>query len=541
MARKVSVAIVGAGFGGVATAVRLEQQGQDDIVILERGERIGGVWRANVYPGIACDVPSHLYSLSFAPNPDWSERFSPGGEIHAYLEGVADRFGVTPHIRFNADVERATFDEGRGRWRLEVANGEDVEAEVLITACGQLPGRRSPPCPGLDRFKGPMFHSAHWDAIRPGREARRGDRHRRERDPVRPADRPQGRADDDLPAFRAVGARKDGPRVPRAREAPPPALPVLPSSGDGGGGCGSRRSCPIFARPESPAGRATRRSTRTMSQVNRFMQLRGDRRLWKATTPDSPVGCKRVLITSDWFPTLRRDNVELVTGAITEVAEDGVSTATAVHPADAIVFGTASRRPSSSHRWRSRAAGASARRGRWARGAEAYLGIAVPGFPNMFLLYGPNTNHGAGSAVDVLETQANYAAQAVGLLARGGRAARGAPGGPRRVRARDGRAAGRQRLAGLLELVRQRGGTRHKQLARLALRVQAPHAEGRPVGLLETSGSCTPPAGTGRPGRRPSRPRRRRALRGRSTLEAQSRAPAGCPSTSRGRQSSARR
>src|SRR5688572_7442325 len=163
MARKVSVAIVGAGFGGVATAVRLKQKGQDDLVILERGDRIGGVWRANTYPGIACDVPSHLYSLSFAPNPDWSQRFSPGDEIQAYLARVADRFGVTPHIRLNADVERATFDEERGRWRLEVADGEDVEAEVLITACGQLCRPSIPPVKGLDRFKGPMFHSAHWD------------------------------------------------------------------------------------------------------------------------------------------------------------------------------------------------------------------------------------------------------------------------------------------------------------------------------------------------------------------------------------------
>src|SRR5688500_20372972 len=129
MARTVSVAIVGAGFGGVATAIRLKQQGQHDFVLLERAERIGGVWCANVYPGIACDVPSHLYSLSFAPNPDWSKRFSPGSEIRAYLQDVADRFGVTPLIRFNADVERATFDDGPGRWRLEVANGDDVAAE----------------------------------------------------------------------------------------------------------------------------------------------------------------------------------------------------------------------------------------------------------------------------------------------------------------------------------------------------------------------------------------------------------------------------
>src|ERR671915_228108 len=132
------IAIIGAGFSGLGTAIRLRQQGIEDFVVLERHDDVGGTWWANTYPGIACDVPSHLYSLSFAPNPDWSKRFSPGHEIRAYLQSVADRFGITPLIRFNADVERATFDEATGRWRLEVANGEDVEAEVLITACGQL-------------------------------------------------------------------------------------------------------------------------------------------------------------------------------------------------------------------------------------------------------------------------------------------------------------------------------------------------------------------------------------------------------------------
>ena len=422
MARKVSVAIVGAGFGGVAAAVKLKQQGQDDIVVLERGDRIGGVWRANVYPGIACDVPSHLYSLSFAPNPDWSKRFSPGSEIRAYLRGVADRFGITPLIRFNADVERATFDAEAGRWRLEVANGEDVEAEVLITACGQLTRAAIPGVSGLDRFKGPMFHSAHWDesfdpagkrvaVIGTGASAIQ----------FVPAIAPKvahmtifqrsapwvlGKTDRDYPE-----------RVKRLHR----RFPLLPRLWRRGWQLVFETLVPVFTRPDSPAGRLNKALYRTLSQANRFVQLRGDRRLWKATTPDSPIGCKRILVTSNWFPTLRRENVDLVTDAVAEVTEDGVMDSHGrVHPADAIVFGTGFSTTEFLAPMEVRGRdGMRLAEDAWAHGGEAYLGITVTGFPNMFLLYGPNTNHGTGSAVEMLEMAATYAVQAVGLIADG--------------------------------------------------------------------------------------------------------------------------
>jgi len=422
MARKVSVAIVGAGFGGVAAAVKLKQQGQDDIVILERGNRIGGVWRANVYPGIACDVPSHLYSLSFAPNPDWSKRFSPGSEIRAYLHSVADRFGITPLIRFNADVERATFDEAAGRWRLEVANGDDVEAEVLITACGQLTRASIPDVPGLDRFKGPMFHSAHWDeqfdptgkrvaVIGTGASAIQ----------FVPAIAPKvahmtifqrsapwvlGKTDRDYPD-----------RVKRLHR----RFPILPRMWRRGWQLLFETLVPVFTRPESLAGRVDKVLYTALSQTNRFLQLRGDRRLWKATTPDTPVGCKRILITADWYPTMRRENVELVDGGITEVTEDGVVDAEGrAHPADAIVFGTGFKTteflaPMEVHG----RDGVRLNEDAWAHGGEAYLGMTVAGFPNMFLLYGPNTNHGTGSAVEMLEMEADYVVKAIGLIANG--------------------------------------------------------------------------------------------------------------------------
>src|SRR5688572_14245483 len=383
MARKVSVAIVGAGFGGVAAAVKLKGQGQDDIVILERGDRIGGVWRANVYPGIACDVPSHLYSLSFAPNPDWSKRFSPGDEIQAYLAGVADRFGITPHIRFNADVERASFDEQAGRWRLEVANGENVDAEVLITACGQLCRPQIPPVKGLDRFKGPMFHSAHWDpefdpagkrvaVIGTGASAiqfvpRIADRVSQMTIFQRSAPWVLGKMDREYPE-----------RVKRLHR----RFSLLPKLWRKGWALWFESLVPVFTQPDSPAGRINTAIYKPLSQINRFVQLRGDRRLWKATTPDSPVGCKRILITSDWFPTLRRKNVELVTGPIAEVTEGAVVDERGVsHPADAIIFGTGFM--TTEFLAPMQVVGREGRRlaeDAWAYGAEAYLGIAVPGF-----------------------------------------------------------------------------------------------------------------------------------------------------------------
>jgi cation diffusion facilitator CzcD-associated flavoprotein CzcO len=159
---RVRVAIIGAGFAGLGAAIRLKQTGEDDFVVLERGHAVGGTWRDNTYPGAACDVPSHLYSYSFAPNPDWSRTFSPQAEIQAYLERCADDFGVRPHLRLGADVRSATWDDAARRWVIETSSGT-VEAAVLIGAFGALSEPVIPPVPGLGRFAGEVFHSARWD------------------------------------------------------------------------------------------------------------------------------------------------------------------------------------------------------------------------------------------------------------------------------------------------------------------------------------------------------------------------------------------
>ena len=420
MARKVSVAIVGAGFGGVAAAGKLTQQGPEALVILERGDRIGGVWRANTYPGIACDVPSHLYSLSFAPNPNWSRRFSPGNEIQAYLEDVTRRFGVIDHVRFNQDVTRATWRDGR--WHLEVADGEDVEAEVLITACGQLTRAAIPPLEGLDRFRGAMFHSAHWDpefdprgkriaVVGTGASA------------IQFAPRIAPEAEHltvfqrSAPWILGKADREYPERVRRLHR----RFPLLPRLWRRGWWLWFESLVPLFVAPNGRAARVMTPLYKGLSHLNRFIQLRGNRELMRKTKPDYPVGCKRILITADWFPMLRRPNVDLVTERIREVTEDAVVTDDGKRvPVDAIVFGTGF--TATEFLAPMQVVGRDGRdlaRNAWARGAEAYLGITVAGFPNMFLLYGPNTNHGTGSAVELLEMQAAYAAKAVRVLASG--------------------------------------------------------------------------------------------------------------------------
>jgi cation diffusion facilitator CzcD-associated flavoprotein CzcO len=419
--RKVSTAIVGAGFGGIAAATNLRRQGQDDIVILERGDSIGGVWRANTYPGLACDVPSHLYSLSFAPNPRWSHRFSPGPEIQSYLQDVARRFDVERHVRLNSDVIRAEWDDAEGRWRLELGDGEQVEAEVLITACGQLCRPSIPDIPGLGEFKGRAFHSAHWpenDMLDGRRVAVIGT---------------GASAIQFVPAIAphvehtTVFQRTPGWVIPKQNKPYTERtkriyerLPWLQKAAREAMWMSMEATVPVFTRRPRWAAKAAKIPFLAMSELQRRSQLRGDPELLAATKPDFPLGCKRLLLTSEWYPTLRRDNVELVSPCPTEIVSDGVIGHDGKHyEVDTIVYGTGFTATEFLAPMEVRGRGGLELTDFWRDGAEAYFGITVPGFPNMFLLYGPNTNHGTGSALDLIETQANYACDAVRMIAGG--------------------------------------------------------------------------------------------------------------------------
>ncbi|ORA54480.1 flavin-containing monooxygenase [Mycobacteroides franklinii] len=412
-----SVAIIGAGFSGMAAAIQLIAAGHD-VTIYERSHDVGGVWRENTYPGAACDVPSAYYCFSFDPNPRWSRRYAPQPEILDYLRAAADKYGVRQRIRFNTSVVAASFDIGTNRWCLETSRGDQFWADVLVPAVGQLSQPAVPAIPGRDCFAGPSFHSAQWD----GSVSLFGRR----------------------VAVIGTGAS--------SIQLVPEIAPIVGSL------TVFQRSAPhIVPRPDSrltrlhhllasrlPATLRAQRLTwlaltegftgvlhyspllsRAMTGLSRrFMryQTRGDAELFEKVWPDYPLGCKRVLFSNAYLPALRRENVTLVTDSIVEITPNGVLSDTGEHhDADVIIYGTGFAAGGFLDHVTITGLDGATLRERWSQGARAYLGMAVPGFPNMFLMYGPNTNLGSGSIVAMLECQAVYIRQAVAAL-RGGTA-----------------------------------------------------------------------------------------------------------------------
>lgn len=422
MSPKPSVAIIGAGFGGLAAAVEARRAGIEDIVILDRAEEVGGVWQANTYPGAACDVPSHLYSLSFAPNPRWSRRFSPQGEIREYLEHVARDFGLEPLLRLGQDVTRATWDEDTRRWHLEVEGGPDVEADVLVPACGQLTRPSVPDLPGMESFTGDAFHSAWWDheldlsgrriaVVGTGASAIQfvpAIADEVEHLTVFQRSAPWTLPKPDV-AYRG-GAQRLYERAPAVQRAVRSAWRDF-----------AETLAPLFTGRPALVARTSAAVVAGMSDLQRRVQLRDRPDLQEATRPDYAIGCKRILVTTDWFRALRRPNVDLVTAPIAQVRPDGVETADGqVHEADVLIFGTGFTATDFLAPMEVVGRDGASLRETWAGGAQAYYGLTVPRFPNMFVIYGPNTGHGTGSAIDMLEAQARYLAQALDVLARGG-------------------------------------------------------------------------------------------------------------------------
>lgn len=392
-----SVAVVGGGFGGIAATTMLRRAGYEDVTVFEKRDGIGGVWFANTYPGAACDVPSHFYELSFAPN-SWSRRYAPQAEIQAYLEGVARRFGVREKVRTGTEVTGAAWDEGRGRWRVETGAGPH-EADVLITACGQLSIPQAPALPGLEEFDGPAFHTAEWDhsvelagkrvaVIGTGCSAIQ----------AVPAIQPEVAQVDVYqrsPGWTFPKMDYEYPRWLRALFRRFPLLHRL-----------DRAS--IFAFHELVAlGLTDRRWVlRPMRAVSR-RQIEAaidDPELRRKVTPTDELGCKRVMLSDDWYRTLAQPNVELIDGGVSAVTPGGVRDRDGTErPADVIVLATGF----ATHEFVAPMEVAG-REGRslsevWGGVPRAYLGVTVPGFPNMFLLYGPNTNGGSGSVVNTIE------------------------------------------------------------------------------------------------------------------------------------------
>jgi cation diffusion facilitator CzcD-associated flavoprotein CzcO len=410
-ARSRSIAVVGGGFGGVGAAVMLQRAGYEDVTVFEKGERVGGVWNHNTYPGAACDVPSHLYEFSFAPNR-WSRRYAPQAEIQAYVEGVARRFGVLDRVRIGTEVKSARWDEGRGRWQLETSAGP-YEAEILLTACGQLSVPKTPQIAGLESFDGPVFHTAEWrhDVDLAGKEvAVIGTGCSAIQ--VVPAIQPTvGQLD--------VYQRSPGWTMPKMDYAYSerahalfkrfPAVRRLDRAA-------------VFAFMELGAAAMTRRQwlLPALRAAGR-RQIEGaieDPELRRKVTPSDELGCKRMMLTDEWYPTLTKPNVELVTERIAAITPGGIRDAAGVErPADVLVFATGF----ATHGFVAPmeiAGRDGALTQEWAEVARAYLGISVPGFPNMFLLYGPNTNGGTGSVIYTIEAGVGHVIAALGELDR---------------------------------------------------------------------------------------------------------------------------
>lgn len=397
-----SIAVVGGGFGGVGAAVMLLREGYGDVTVFEKGERVGGVWQHNTYPGAACDIPSHLYEFSFAPNR-WSRRFSPGPEIREYIEGVARRFGALERIRTGTEVKGARWEGERGKWLLETSAGPH-EADVLITACGQLSVPKVPPLAGLESFAGPAFHTAEW-------------RHDVELSGKRVAVVGTGcSAIQVVPAIQPEVAQLDvyqrspGWTFPKGDYEYSPRVRAL------------FKRFPLLHRLDralvfafNEFGAAAMTSQRWLLPVLRAIGKRqinaaiADPKLRRKVTPTDEIGCKRIMLTDEWYPALAEPNVELVTEGIEAVTPAGIRDRSGVErPADVIVLATGF----ASHDFVApmEIAGCEGRTlaEAWGEVPRAYLGLTVPGFPNMFLLYGPNTNGGTGSVVNTLECGAGH-------------------------------------------------------------------------------------------------------------------------------------
>ncbi len=402
----VRVAIVGAGFGGIGTAARLLDEGIDSFVVFETGEQIGGVWRDNVYPGAACDVESHLYELRGTPNPDWSRWFARQPEIWAYLQRVVAERGIGRHLRLAHTVEHATWDDAAAVWRIETDRG-DWTADVLVSAVGVLAEPRIPRIPGLDTFDGPALHTARWDpdldlgrqrvaVIGTGASAVQ----------FVPAVQPDVER---LTLFMRTPptllARRDRPlghgwrqrlgRWPAAKQAVRAALY----------GVHEAQGLP-FRAPELAGVGAWLARRHLRAQV-------ADPALRRRLTPGYRFGCKRVLLSDDFYPAVTQPNVTLAGGAA-EIRPDAVVEADGTaHPADVLVFATGFH--VHDFPFIDRIVGHSGRLSEVWRGAPtAHVGTTVAGFPNLFLIQGPNTGLGHSSVILMMEAQIDHL---VGALA----------------------------------------------------------------------------------------------------------------------------
>lgn len=406
------VTIIGSGVGGMCMAMQLMNHGSNNFTILEKADEIGGTWRDNEYPGCACDVPSHFYSYSFETRGDWSRVYPPREEIHAYLSDLADKYRLRQQTRFNAELAAASFDEKSQKWTLTLTNGDTMTTDIVVTALGQLNRPKLPEIKGADNFEGSIFHSARWQH--------------------------------DAPI--------DGKRVAVIGNGPSAAQFIPEVAKQAGQMTVFQRSpCHVVPRNDKeygflakflfkfPAYRrfyrgllywAIEKNFTVFNEVKnaRFLiklfNLPGDLtkiisdhfdeqvtdpKMRDILKPDYPVGCKRVVISDDYYPALQQDNVHVETTGIEEITAKGIKTVDGTeHEFDTIIYGTGFASTEFLAPLDVKGIDGVDLNGAWKDGAEAYLGISMPKFPNFFMLYGPNTNLGHNSIIFMIECQVTY-------------------------------------------------------------------------------------------------------------------------------------
>jgi cation diffusion facilitator CzcD-associated flavoprotein CzcO len=405
---RLDVAIVGAGFGGLTLAHRLAEDGIDNVALFERDDGVGGTWRANSYPGAACDVPSHLYSLSAVPNPRWSRAYATQPEILGYIENCYDRLDVRRKVRVGTDIVAATWSETGAIWQLYDRRGGRIDASVVVTATGMFHSPTVPAILGLDDFAGTRFHSARWN-------------HDHDINGARVAIVGTGAS-----AIQIVPAIVD--RVAHLDLYQRTAPWVLP-----------RHDSPYtFEQQQAFEAHPEEAAQHRQGLYDMFEQttafLTGDKRaesiaaisrdylerkvsdpvLRAKLTPDHPFGCTRTLVSSGYYPAVQRDHVDLVTEGIERITPTGIRTLEGTErQADTIVFCTGFRASEYLTGIQVTGRNGTSIHDRWAGLPRAYHGMAVPGFPNFFMMYGPNTNQGGNSILLVLEAQAQFVATAL--------------------------------------------------------------------------------------------------------------------------------
>ena len=401
--------IVGAGFTGIGAAIKLVEAGVDDFVILERSDRVGGTWRDNTYPGAACDVPSLLYSYSFVKNPSWSQAYSPADEICRHIEDMVSNSGLEPKIHFSVEVNDLVFDETQGIWTLKTKGRKKFQARTVVMASGPLPDHKWPDIRGLDAYEGHKIHSARWDhdydftgkrvaVIGTGASA------------VQIVPELVKQAE-----FVKVFQRTPGWVLPRLDGATPAAaktlfaqVPAVQELARQALFWGHEITATAMVWDTPLTGLVARLGKAHLRRAVKDPWLR------RQLTPDFRPGCKRMLISSDFYPALQRDNCKLIDWPIATASPVGIRTSDGVeHHLDCIVFATGYDVHLTGPPYPVTGIGGRSLGQEWATGAQAYKSINAHGYPNLFFMTGPNSGPGHNSLLVYVEGQLDYAVRGI--------------------------------------------------------------------------------------------------------------------------------